>query len=131
MIIMVDYKRSLRVSELLREEISQIITQKLKDPLIGMVTVTGIKLTDDLKSARVYIGILGNVESRENSLRGLHRATNWIRNELGHRVDLKYLPAIKFIYDETFEYAENIESLLKKIKTVEEGGPTEKPSNAD
>ncbi len=115
MITMADFKRSQRVAEVLRHELSQIITQELKDPLLGMSTVTAIKLTDDLKSAKVYVSILGTKEIRERSLRVLERAKNWIRSELGHRLDLKFIPELRFFYDETLDYAENIESLLKKI----------------
>lgn len=110
-----DFKRADRVSELLREEISQIITQQVKDPLIGFVTVTNIKLTDDLKLARVYVSTLGKKDDREKSLLGLGRATSFIRSELGHKTNLKYVPELKFYYDETFDYAQNIESLLNEI----------------
>lgn len=112
---MVEFKRSRRVAELLREEISQIITKELKDPLVGITTVTGIKLTDDLKSAKIYVSILGNGTARENGLRGLNRAKKFIRAELGHRTDLKYVPAIKFVYDGSLDYAQNIESIINKI----------------
>ncbi|NIR47546.1 30S ribosome-binding factor RbfA [candidate division KSB1 bacterium] len=109
------YKRSKRVAQLLREEISKIITQELKDPLIGMVTVTTIKLTEDLKSARVFVSIIGDNDAINKSLRGLERAKNWIRSELGQRTDLKYVPRLDFYYDDTIEHAQNIESLLKQI----------------
>ncbi|MFQ6112819.1 MAG: 30S ribosome-binding factor RbfA [bacterium] len=117
---MKQFKRSRRVAELLREEISQIITQELKDPRIGLTTVTSIKLTDDLKSARVYVSILGNSETREQGLLGLERAKSWIRSELGHRMDLKYVPVLNFCYDETVDYAQNIESIIKKIHQKDE-----------
>lgn len=116
-----EFKRSQRVSELLREEVSQIITQELKDPNIGMVTVTYVKLSDDLKSARVYVSILGDAKKKESSLKGLERAKNWIRKEFGHRMELKYTPQLTFCYDETIDYAQNIESLLKKIHKDDEG----------
>jgi ribosome-binding factor A len=112
---MPDYKRSQRVAEALRHEISQIITQQLKDPEIGITTVTAIKVTDDLKLAKIYVSILGNQETRDKGLHALERAKSWIRSELGNRVDLKFVPELKFYYDETIDYAENIESLLKKI----------------
>ncbi len=112
---MPEFKRARRVSELLREEISRVITQQLKDPLIGIVTVTAIKLTDDLKLARVYFSVLGDDNTRKNSLRGLERAAKFIRSELGHKTNLKYVPEIEFYYDETVDYAQNIESLLKEI----------------
>ena len=112
---MPEFKRSRRVSELLREEISTIITQQLKDPLIGLVTVTSIKLTDDLKLARVYFSILGDAKTREDSRRGLERAAKFIRSEIGHKTNLKYVPELEFYYDETIDYAQNIELLLKEI----------------
>lgn len=110
-----EYKRSERVAELLREEISQIITRESKDPLIGLVTVTHVKLTDDLKSARVYVSVLGDVEKRKGSMTGLERAKNWIRNELGQRIELKYIPELTFCYDETIDYAQKIEAILRRI----------------
>jgi ribosome-binding factor A len=112
---MADYKRSQRVAEMLRHEISQIITQELKDPQIGITTVTAIKVTDDLKLAKIYVSILGDTETREKGLHGLERAKSWIRTEIGQRLDLKFVPELKFFYDETSDYAENIESLIKKI----------------
>lgn len=124
---MKEYKRSSRVAELLREEISQIITQELKDPLIGLTTVTSIKLTNDLKSARVYVSILGDLETREKGLRGLERAKSWIRSELGHRMDLKYVPGLKFCYDETVDYSQHIESIIKKIHHKDENSDSIEP----
>ena len=112
---MPEFKRSRRVSELLREEISRIVTQELQDPLIGIVTVTRVKLTNDLKLARIYVSILGDEKNRQDGLRGLERATKFIRSELGSRTKLRYVPQLEFYYDETIDYAQHIESLLKKI----------------
>jgi len=114
---MPQFKRSRRVSELLREKISRIVTQQLEDPLIGIVTVTSVKLTDDLKLARVYVSILGDDKNRQDGLRGLERATKFIRSEIARRTTLKYVPELKFYYDETIDYAHKIELLLKKIHT--------------
>ncbi|RMD94750.1 MAG: 30S ribosome-binding factor RbfA [Calditrichaeota bacterium] len=118
---MLSFKRSQRVAALLREEISQIITTELKDPQIGLATVTHIKITDDLKSARVYVSILGDKETRNRSMAVLEKATNWIRSELGHRTHLKYVPKLVFCYDDTEDYAENIESIIKKLKHPDAG----------
>ncbi|MCH7673884.1 30S ribosome-binding factor RbfA [candidate division KSB1 bacterium] len=112
---MPEFKRSRRVSQLLREEISRIITQQLKDPLVGIVTVTGVNITDDLKLARVYVTILGDEKNRQDGLRGLERATKFIRGKIARRTNLKYIPELEFYYDETIDYAQNIELLLKKI----------------
>ncbi len=128
---MSEFKRATRVAELLRHELSEIITQKSKDPLIGMVTITYIKLTDDLKSARVYIRILGNEEARERGLRGLSRASKWIRSELGHRMDLKYVPKLLFVYDEAADRVRAIETLLEKINRESNESPAGDPTIID
>jgi ribosome-binding factor A len=112
---MPDFKRATRVARLLRKELSDIITLKSNDPLIGLVAITYIKLTDDLKSARVYVRMIDSNADREQSLRGLGRASKWIRTELGRRMELKYVPRLTFVYDEAADRAQNIESLLDKI----------------
>lgn len=112
---MADYTRATRVKELLREEISQIITVELKDPLVGMTTVTEVKLTGDLKSARVYVNIYGDERTKKKTLRGLERAKKFIRAEIGQRTELKFVPEIKFVYDDSIDHAQNIESILEKI----------------
>lgn len=117
---MADYKRATRVKELLREEISQIITLELKDPLVGMTTVTEVKLTDDLKSARVYVNIYGDDNVKNKTLRGLARAKKFIRAEIGQRTELKFVPDIKFVYDDSIDHAQNIESILDRIHRDED-----------
>lgn len=114
---MADFKRATRVAELLKQEISQIIAQDIKDPLVGMATVTRVKLTDDLRFARVYISVVGDANVRENSVKGLERANGFIRTELRKRTDLRMTPELRFVLDNSADYAMNIESLLKKAKS--------------
>jgi ribosome-binding factor A len=110
-----DFKRATRVAELLREVISEIVSTKLKDPGIGRVTITRVKLSDDLKNARIYFSMLGDEQQRRNTLEGLKRATGFIRMETAHTINLRQVPDLQFIYDDTLDYVENIENLLKKI----------------
>jgi len=112
---MAEFKRSQRVAQLLKQEISGLITRGLKDPLIGFATVTKVKLADDLSFARVYISILGEDASKEDTIKGLERAKKFIRTELGHRTGLKFIPELNFYLDDSAEYAQTIETLLKKI----------------
>ncbi|MCG8607597.1 30S ribosome-binding factor RbfA, partial [bacterium] len=77
--------------------------------------ITYIKLTDDLKSARVYVRMIGDRAGRTQSLRGLERASKWIRTELGRRTELKYVPRLTFLYDEVEDRAQSIETLLDEI----------------
>jgi len=111
---MLPYKRSQRVSDLLREEISDIIIYKIKDPRIGFVTVTGVDLSDDLKIGKVYVSVLKE-EERAITLGILNDAKSFIRSHLAKRLRMKFIPTIEFRLDTSIEYGNKIEKLLKQI----------------
>jgi ribosome-binding factor A len=117
---MLPYKRSQRVGDLLREEISDIIIYKLKDPRIGFVTVTGVDVTDDIKIAKVYVSILDD-EQKKITLEILNSAKNFIRANLLKRLRIKSIPLLEFRLDTSIEYGDRIERLLKKIEEKGEG----------
>jgi len=119
---MLPYKRSQRVSDLLREEISDIIIYKLKDPRIGFVTVTGVDVTDDLKIGKVYVSVLKE-EDRTLTLEILNAAKSFIRSLLSKRLRMKSIPTIEFRLDTSIEYGSKIDMLLKKIEEDSEGSP--------
>lgn len=112
---MLPYKRSQRVSDLIREEIADIIMYKLKDPRMGFVTVTGVDITEDLKIAKIYISILKE-EEKDITLEILNSATGFVRAELAKRLRMKFIPSISFRIDKSIEYGIKIEKLLKEIK---------------
>lgn len=112
---MLPYKRSKRVADLLKEEISDIVLKKIKDPRMGFVTVVDVSVTDDLKLARVYVSSL-KTEEREQTIAILKAAKTFIRQELGRRVKLKVIPDLEFHVDTTIEYGSRIDKLLKEIK---------------
>ena len=109
------YKRSQRVSDLIREEIADIIMNKVKDPRLGFVTVTGAKITEDLKIATIYLSILKE-EEKETTLEMLNSAKGFIRAELAKRLRMKFIPSLTFRIDESLEYGVRIEKLLREIK---------------
>lgn len=117
---MLPYKRSQRVSDLIREEVADIIMYRLKDPRIGFITVTGVDMTDDLKLARVFVSILKE-EDRELTLTILNDAKPFFRSALGKRLKMKFTPAVEFRLDTSIEYGYKIDRLLKKIKDHSEG----------
>jgi ribosome-binding factor A len=117
---MLPYKRSQRVGDLLKEEIADIIMHKLKDPRIGFITVTGVDLTDDLKTAAVFISVLKE-EEKTTTLETLNAAKSFIRSELSKRVRLRYIPSIDFRTDASIEYGSKIEKLLDDIRRKSEG----------
>ncbi|MEW6052179.1 MAG: 30S ribosome-binding factor RbfA [Nitrospirota bacterium] len=117
---MLPYKRSQRVSDLLREEVADIIIYKLKDPRIGFVTVTGVDVTDDLKMAFIYISIFKE-EAKEATLGILNAAKSFVRSELAKRLRMKTIPSIEFRLDTSIDYGNRIEELLNEIRKKDEG----------
>jgi len=117
---MLPYKRSQRVSDLLREEIADIVIYRLKDPRIGFITITGVDVTDDIKIARVYVSVLKD-EDKKNTLDILNSAKSFIRSELSKRLRIKSIPGIEFRLDTSIEYGDKIDKLLKKIEEENEG----------
>ena len=109
-------KRMDRVDEEFKRELSKIIDQNLKNPNItGLISVTKVKTSSDLKTAKVYISILGS-KSKKNTLEGIRNASGFIRTELAKRVNLRYTPELKFEEDETLEYGAKIDKILQDIK---------------
>jgi ribosome-binding factor A len=111
--------RATRIGEQMKKELSDIIGRKLKDPRIGFVTVTDVRVTGDLQQAKVYITVLGDEQQRQNTLKGLAKAKGFIRSEIGQRIRLRKTPEIYFEIDESIEYGNRIESLIKQISEEE------------
>ena len=108
-------RRPARVGELIREQISALMPG-LRDPRIGLTTVTEVKMSPDLKHARVYVSILGGAEDRARTLAGLNSAASHIRHEIGARLRLRSIPDLAFFYDASIEYGARIEELIMKTK---------------
>ena len=112
--------RMQKVDEEFKREIGKIIDQDLKNTNItGLISVTKVKVSPDLKSARVYISIL-NSKSKKNTLDGLKSATGFIRTELAKRINLRYTPSLNFELDDTMEYGAKIDNILKEIMPKED-----------
>jgi len=113
------YKRSEKVAEAIHELVSSLLIKGLKDPRIGFVTVTGVKLTDDLHLATVYFSVIGSDEEKKATGEGLTSTRGFIRKGLGKSLHMRYLPDLIFHYDESVEYGSRIESILKEITAKE------------
>jgi ribosome-binding factor A len=107
--------RADQVGEQVREEIMSIIRRDLKDPRIGFVSITTVRMSPDLRAARVRVSVLGNPEQQKESLAGLVSARGLIRHELGRRQNLKFSPDIRFELDPSIEYSVHISELLKEV----------------
>ena len=105
-------RRADRVADLVRAAVAELILRELKDPRIGMVTITEVEMTDDLKHAKVFFSVVGDDETRKKSLAGLNSAAGFIRREVGRRLQLRYAPEILFRLDSAPERAQRLAELL-------------------
>jgi len=108
-------QRILRVESLLRTEISDIIRRKLKDPRIGMVTLTRVEVDPDLRAARIFVSIFGSRRKREEGIAGLRSASGFIRGELMDVLHLRPMPRLEFKLDESLERGSRTLDLLDQI----------------
>jgi ribosome-binding factor A len=106
--------RKEKVQDLLREELSSILFRDIKDPGLGFVTILEVRMTEDLKVAKVMYSIYGSEEEKDKTLRTLKRSRGYIRFLLSQRVKLRYTPELEFIYDNRYEKMARIDELLKK-----------------
>lgn len=97
-----------------REVLGEAI-QQLTDPRLGFVTLTAVKLSPDMRQARVYVSALGDPDEREETMEAIHSATPHLRSILGREVRLRYLPKLDFVEDTTAEHSERIEQLLRGL----------------
>lgn len=110
--------RRLRIQDLLREEISLIIQRDLRDPGVGFVTILDVRVSEDLKIAKVMCTIYGSDEEKKKTLLALKRSRGFVKFLLGQRVKLKYIPDINFVLDDVYEKAMRIEEILKREASV-------------
>ena len=108
------------MQDFLREEISMIIQREIKDPGLGFITIIDVKMTEDLKYAKVYYSVFGSEEEKERTAQALKRATSYIKHLLGDKMRMKYMPEITFAYDTDQEKAARIDEILKKVGNVSE-----------
>jgi ribosome-binding factor A len=104
-----------KIDEALKKEISSIISLDLKNPhLTGIISVTGVKTTPDLRFAKVFVSMF-NEKNRKENLRILKQSSGYIRSEVARRVNLRTTPELIFEFDDTMEYGSRIDSILEKI----------------
>jgi ribosome-binding factor A len=113
------YKRADRVNALLQRELGMLISEELRDPRIAFTTVTAVQITDDLRSARVHVSVLGDEEAAAKTMQGLEDAKRFLRHELGSRTDLRIVPELTFVPDRSAEQAVRIATLLREARERE------------
>jgi ribosome-binding factor A len=105
--------RMRRVNEAMREVLSDALTQDLKDPRVGFVTVTAVETTPDLRHARVFVSVLGDGTVRRETIDGLQSAHGYLQRQVALQLRIKHTPQLEFIEDDTVRRADRIERLLE------------------
>ena len=105
-----------RIADTLREEITQIVGYELEDPRLVSVTVTDVRVADDLRDASVYVTVEGDEDEHDKALRALEHAAPYVRKQLGFALNLRHTPALHFVRDTVEEQATRVDALLEGIE---------------
>jgi ribosome-binding factor A len=114
---MTSFSRADRVSGLIQEALSDIIHKDISDPRLEMATITAVKMSRDLKSARVYFTVPGGASKSKTATKGFQSALGYLKRSLAGTLKLRYMPELKFFYDESFDYGSHIDQLLESVKS--------------
>jgi ribosome-binding factor A len=124
-----------RINTQMLQTLAELLTRSVKDPRVEPVTLTGVEVTADLASARVYFSVLGDAEIRRVAERGLQNVAGFLRREVSRRLRLRTSPQLRFVFDDSLERGARIETLLREwheedpagpsSSTEDEGGPRE------
>jgi ribosome-binding factor A len=117
--------RARRVADQIRQSLAEIVIQELRDPSIGLVTITGVELSPDLRHAKVFVSTMGNPEESSATLAALKKAAPFARHSLGEKIRLRHVPELVFIADMTESNAGRIEELIQEIEEERDPGPME------
>ncbi len=114
-------RRVERVAEAVREVIAEMLLRDIKDPRIGMITLTAVELSPDLKYAKVFFSCVADEAGRQRSLSGLRSAAGFIKAQVARRLKLRFAPEITFLFDATVEEADRLATLLKDAASPKDG----------
>lgn len=120
-------KRAARLNEQLKRELSELIRTEVRDPRVGLVTITGVEVAADLGSARVFVRTMGGAEALDSSLEGLQAAAPFLRSALGRVLHIRKIPELRFQTDRSLEHAQRIDRILSEVIVPDPKGdlPTE------
>lgn len=112
---MATHNRPERVGQMVQQLLGELFARGMRDPRIGLVTITGVKMSPDLREARVYWTVHGDPEQRQHTAKGLENARGFLRREIGAEMKLRITPNLHFVYDEAIDRGERIEKLIKEV----------------
>ena len=113
------HSRPERVAQMVQQLLGEIFARGMRDPRIGLVTITGVKMSPDLREARVYWAVHGDAEQRKHTAKGLDNARGFLRRELASQLKLRVTPDLHFTYDEAIDRGDRIEQLIRQMHDEE------------
>ena len=121
------FTRSDRVSGQIQKALTEILQKDVSDPRLEMVTITSVKMTNDLRIARIYFTMAGSRRTPKEVIGGFNSAQKYIKRRLADQLGLRYMPNIEFYYDDTFDHASEVNALLKTVLKNDETDNREHP----
>jgi ribosome-binding factor A len=118
-----------RVADQIRGELGELLAREVHDPGLGFVTITRVQVSADLQQARVFYTALGEERVRRSSERALHRASPFLRRQIGSRLRLKRVPELQFLYDESIAGQDRIEQLLNELHANDRNDGDNEPNS--
>jgi ribosome-binding factor A len=112
-----------RINGVIKEIISELVQGGIKDPRVGLVTITAVRVSNDMAVAKVYYSVMGDESERQATHKGLVSARNFIRGTIGHELKLKNAPELRFVYDDSLERSITIEQKLREEEEKRKGAP--------
>lgn len=109
-----EFSRSRRVGEQIQRELAELVQRELKDPRLGMITISAVEVSRDMSVAKVFFTVFGEDHDEKQSLEGLERASGFLRRELGHRMRLRSVPELRFHYDHSIEKGTRLSALINE-----------------
>lgn len=124
-------RRHEQLSALISEEMSEILRTKMKDPRLGFVSITGVRVTADLRVAKIYVSVLGEASERKDTIRALTSAQGFLRHELAQRLTVRHVPEISFELDDSIERGSHVLDLIRETNASSTISGDAKPEMED
>ena len=124
------FSRKDRVAEQIRRELAELIRSELKDPRVGMISITDVEVTADYAHAKVFFSTLAGSEHVAEVMTGLQKASGFLRRELGKRISIHMTPQLHFVFDESLERGADLSQLIQKAVAISDSSETKSESDS-
>ncbi len=111
-----DTRRIDKLGDLIKEEISNLLIKEIRDPRIGMLTITDVEVSRDIRAAKVFYTVSGDDNARREAQRGLESAVGFIRSSVAHNLTIRRMPELTFMFDKSLDYGQKIDRILEELK---------------